>query len=191
MNVFRAVRGEVTRFATVSLLVATLFVNFGSGSRAIADDSVSPPCYGHGQLLAVNNEQILAWKTSTANSYQDRGHILGTITQVYPDHSGHHHFQAQIGPQPTDTLEVIYNEDFGSSPAPTVGMTVEACGDYITANAPAGPYPASPDNAIIHWVHRSPNEAKHPSGYMILNGVVAGNGPDDPGDKRYPNYHGR
>jgi hypothetical protein len=69
---------------------------------------------------------------------------------------------------------VIYNEQFGAVPATRAGDQFEACGDYITSNAPSGQYPASPDGAIVHWIHQSPNPKSHDSGYLIVNGVVCG-----------------
>jgi hypothetical protein len=63
----------------------------------------------------------------------------------------------QIGPKPTDMIEVIYSLAFGPAPhVPAVGAHMVACGDYITSNKDAK-YPASPDGAVIHWIHRSKN----------------------------------
>jgi hypothetical protein len=115
------------------------------------------------------NDQVLKWKVSTANAFLARARIQGTVDQVFPDHSGHRHFSLKIGPQTNDHIEVIYNLSFGQLPTPTIGMTAEACGDYITSIAQTGGYPASPDGAIIHWVHRSPSG--HEPGYVILNGL--------------------
>jgi hypothetical protein len=134
----------------------------------------TPDCLSHGQAIGVNNDQVLKWETTTANQYLDRAHVSGAIVAVYPDHSGHSHFGIQIGPNSSDTIEIIYNQDFGSVPTPTVGQQVEACGDYITSTAQAGPYPPSPDHAIVHWVHEAPNPQKHPSGYLMINGVLYG-----------------
>jgi hypothetical protein len=56
----------------------------------------------------------------------------------------------------------------------SAGAQIEACGDYITSNAPSGHFPASPDGAIVHWVHQSPNPKSHDSGFIVVNGVVCG-----------------
>jgi hypothetical protein len=125
--------------------------------------------------LAINNDQVLQWKTSTPNQFLARGHIQGRIIQVYPDHSGHEHFSVEIGNASGDTIEVIYNLSFGATAPLAVGMEVEACGDYITSDAPAGPYPASPDGAILHWVHRATN-GRHDSGFLMIDGVLYGQG---------------
>jgi hypothetical protein len=150
--------------------------------NALADSA--PECEDRGANIAVNNDQVIQWKSSTRNSFQARGHVVGPILQVYPDHSGHHHFEISLSNKPGDTIEVIFNEDFGSVPALRAGQQVEACGDYITSNAPSGPYPASPDNAILHWVHASPHPQTHPSGYMMVDGVVYGQDTANAGPKR-------
>jgi hypothetical protein len=64
---------------------------------------------------------------------------------------------------------------FGATPTVQVGDTVEACGDYITSYAQGGGYAASPSGALIHWIHRS-DSANHPSGYLMVNGVLYGQG---------------
>lgn len=141
-----------------------------------------PDCMNRGQVLPVNNDQVLQWKESTANQYHNRGHIQGRLVQAYPDHSGHHHLEVQIGAASSETIEVIYNEDFGPIPTTQPGDQIEACGDYITSNAQSGPYPASPDGAIIHWVHRSPTR-NHDDGYVVVNGTLCGDHPETAGPK--------
>ncbi len=141
------------------------------GNLALADNM--PACMAAGQSLAVNNAQVINWKNTTQNQFHSRGHVQGKLLKVYPDHSGHHHFEVQIGSNQSDTIEVIYNEAFGAIPTIAAGVDVEACGDYITSNKPAGAYPASPDGAILHWVHQAPNSG-HESGYVAINGVVYG-----------------
>ncbi len=143
-----------------------------------------PDCLDNdGAVIPVINEQVVAWKTSTPNSYRARAHILGSLIRHYPDHSGHHHLEVSLGANSQSTIEVIYNEDFGAIPDYQPGSVIEACGDYITAMAQAGPYPPSPDGAIIHWVHRSPNLNKHPSGYLTIDGVICGNNAENAGPK--------
>ena len=146
----------------------------GLSQNYLESETVTPPCLSGGQELNVNNAAVLQWKTSTQNQYRNRGHIQGVLVRDFPDHSGHHHYEVQIGGNPKDLIEVIYNEQFGPVPAAQPGAQFEACGDYITSTAQSGPYPASPDGAIIHWIHKSPNLKKHDSGYLIVNGVVCG-----------------
>lgn len=144
-----------------------------------------PDCLDHDGSLPVNNEEVLNWKDTTRNTYLARGHVHGVVTQVYPDRNGHHHFQLRIGKGKDDTIEIIYNEAFGSTPGIEEGTDVEACGDYITSNAQNGPYPASPDGAILHWVHMSPRPERHLSGYIAVNGEAYGlENPNDNGQRR-------
>ena len=77
----------------------------------------------------------------------------------------------------TDTIEVIYNNQFGAMPRLAPGQIVEACGDYITSNRPNGHYPASPDGAILHWVHFNPADQGHEDGYVVVDGRLTGQTP--------------
>lgn len=113
-------------------------------------------------------------KQSTPNQYLARAHVEGVVRQIYPEKNGHTHFEIALGPNPGDTLEVIYNSSFGSLPELDVGLKVEACGDYITSYASTHMYPASPDGAIIHWVHGNPSGHGHPSGFLVIEGVLYG-----------------
>lgn len=141
-------------------------------STALASET--PDCIARNQQLPVNNEQVIHWKQSTRDGYKDRGHIHGTLTSVYKDKSGHRHFQVTIGDGSGETIEIIYNQEFGAIPkeALQIGAEVESCGDYITSNK-RGKYQPSPDGAIIHWVHKSTN-TRHDSGYVMINGEVFG-----------------
>jgi hypothetical protein len=157
------------RFIAVTLSSCLL------AASAYAGDAI-PECLATGQAIPIDNAKVLQLKTSTPNQFLTRAHISGTVERVYPDHNGHDHFEVQIGKVPTDTVEVIYNQSFGALPSLEVGATVEACGDYITSVAPAGSYPASPDGAILHWVHKNPKGHGHESGYVGVNGALFGQG---------------
>jgi hypothetical protein len=141
-----------------------------------ANSTASPLCMSHGQALPVNDPQVVAWKHSTANQFLARAHVQGTVTRLYPDHNGHTHFEIQIAPTPDGTLEIVYNQSFGALPSLSPGMVVEACGDYITSIAQSGNYAPSPDGAILHWVHRNPSGHGHDSGYLVINGMLCGQG---------------
>jgi len=154
-------------FALVTGVLGLLMTFLSIEAKALS--SVDETCLDHGKPLEIINEQVLKWKTSTANAYLARARIQGQVDQVFPDHSGHRHFSLKIGVNPQDHIEVIYNLSFGGLPTPKVGDSAEACGDYITSIGQTGSYPPSPDGAIIHWVHRSPNG--HDPGYVILNGI--------------------
>jgi hypothetical protein len=140
----------------------------------VREERVSTPaCMDHGRNIPVNNSEVVHWKSNTQNQFLARGHILGTVDTVYSDKNGHNHFSVRIGSCEECTIEVIYNVEFGDLPELKAGMQIEACGDYITSFAPSGPYPASPDGAILHWVHRNPRGG-HPSGYVMVDGKVYG-----------------
>jgi hypothetical protein len=131
-------------------------------------------CLDHGRSIPVDNAQVLNWKKTTPNQFLARGHVNGRVTRVFPDRSGHDHFEISLGDGSKDNLEVIYNKEFGDLPQIQAGMNVEACGDYITSIAQAGPYPPSPSGAIIHWVHLNPSGRGHDSGFLIIDGVLYG-----------------
>ena len=133
-----------------------------------------------GSILPVDDAQVLKLKISTPNQFLTRAHVKGLIANVFPDHSGHKHIEVKIGNGPNDTIEVVYNESFGALPALASGMSIEACGDYITANAATSQYPASADGAILHWVHRS--TGAHLGGFVAIDNSVFGQGQGNGGN---------
>ncbi|MGZ3726986.1 MAG: DUF3465 domain-containing protein [Pseudobdellovibrio sp.] len=153
-------------------VLAALLVSL-SAHIAFADDA-EIPCMAHGQEMGLNNDQVLNWKTSTQNQFKSRANVKGPVVKVLPDATGHDHFIIQLGPKPTDVIEVIYNQDFGATPPVQVGEEIQACGDYITSNAPSGGYQASPAGAIVHWVHLSPDPQRHDSGFLVIKGQICG-----------------
>ncbi len=170
------------RATSVTLSMACVFL---AAWAALAADPV-PECPAFGKALPVNNEQVLHWKKNTPNQYRDRGNVMGPVVRVFADRNGHEHFEIQIGPEPTDVVEVVYNVQFGAVPEVKVGMMAQACGDYITSTAPAGPYLASPSGAIVHWVHMNPRGNKHDPGFMMLDGLLYGNRMGAPKPKPQP-----
>ncbi len=124
---------------------------------------------GQGNELAISNEYVIGLKSSTPNGYLSRARVKGPISRTYPSTPGHIRFGIMLSD--TVGLEVVYNNGFGKLPPLTPGTIVEACGDYITSNKDAQ-YPASPEGAIIHWVHRT--NGAHPGGYLIIGGQVCG-----------------
>jgi len=148
-------------------------------STAFASAPV-PDCLDKaGQRIAnPNNEQVLAWKRTTQNSYLDRGYIRGTLEGVYGSNPSHLHLDVFIGQKgqasQANDIEVIYNVEFGQPPLhPQPGVEVIACGDYITSNEASGYYPASPLDAILHWVHKSMND-QHEDGFLMIDGILYG-----------------
>jgi hypothetical protein len=132
----------------------------------------APACMGNGQVLPINNAQVTQWKTSSANGFLARAHVSGKVTRVFPNATGHNHFEITLDGTST-TLEVVYDMVFGGLSPVVPGVKVEACGDYITANAEYHGYKPSPDGAIIHWVHRA-DHGGHDAGFTILDGEVFG-----------------
>lgn len=166
------------------------FVLLSVANFSFAADQI-PDCLAYGRPLPVNNSQVLHWRRTTPNQFRERGHIQGTITQIFADKSGHDHFEIQIGKQVDDVVEVIYNQDFGALPEVRAGMTVEACGDYITATAQSGPYPPSPSGAIIHWVHMNPSGRGHDPGFLAIDGTLYGQDAENAGPRDRPAYDGK
>lgn len=125
---------------------------------------------GGGKPLSFMNEVVLNWKESTPDQYMNRALVRGVITNFYPDRTGHTHFGINLNSDGKGDLEVIYNDEFGELPKLNLGMTVAACGDYITVGKKARL--PSPMGAIIHWVHYNPGTrdgGKHPHGFLIIN----------------------
>lgn len=170
----------------IILILIGIAVLGWSGYESSAADSPLT-CIAYGRNLPINNQQVLHWKRTTPNQFQERGHVIGPITYIFPDRNGHDHFVINIGRTDQDTLEVIYNQDFGVTPEPRIGMMVEACGDYITSTAQSGPYPPSPVGAIIHWVHINPAGRGHDPGFLVMDGILCGQDVSNPGPKPYPN----
>jgi hypothetical protein len=134
---------------------------------------VAPACLSKGTAIPIDDQQVIDWKAGTPNQFRSRGHVLGKIEQLFASKTGHNHFLIRIGQNAQDILEVVYNDTFGALGELKIGSEVEACGDYITSNQPAGHFPASPAGAIIHWVHRSTGR-QHESGFLIIDGVLFG-----------------
>lgn len=155
--------------ACMNLLLALFFIS----NLAAASDAVPNCLADDGSVIPVINDQVLIWKTSTANEYLARAHVEGQIVKLLPNQTGHNHFEIQIGPNQTDILEVIYDYEFGNLPKLSVGDNVEACGDYITSYAEGNGYKPSPAGALIHWVHISDTD-KHQDGFTMINGSLYG-----------------
>jgi hypothetical protein len=156
-------------------LVRILCVGLLFTFSLLADEA--PDCLAKGKKVSINNPEILQLKVRSQNGFLSRGHILGRLARRYSKKSGHDHFSVLIGKSQTDTIEVIYNDDFGALPPLRAGMVVEACGDYITSNKPKGHYPASPDGAILHWVHATQGASSHEDGYLMIDGNLQGQRP--------------
>lgn len=175
-----------SRVALHAVAVGVLFL-LGASARIQAADLVIAPGLScpdaHGGILQNNNDQVLNWKYSTRNAFLARGHVNGTIVAILPSAPSHIRFVIRIGKHysprnlcASDAVEVIYNRQFGDVDPKDLylGAQVEACGDYITANAPNGRYKASPACALVHWVHINPKRGPHVAGYLSVNGITYG-----------------
>ena len=133
----------------------------------------APACLDdNGQDVGINNDDIVNWEGSTRVNFSARGHIQGQLTEVLPDLSGHKHFNVQVGDSEDQVVEVIYEQQYGRLPTLQVGMSVEACGDYITVK-PHSSGTTGYAHGILHWVHASDNDS-HPDGYVAIDGTVYG-----------------
>lgn len=153
-----------------------MFRNTALGLFTLAFSAVAlaaPTCYDHGSAIDVDNDQVVKWKSTTENEFTARAHVSGKVTKIYKAHDGHAHFQATIGDSDDATVELIFNDDFGTHLNPTVGQSVEACGDYITSIA-VTQYPISPDHGLIHWLHENPHHHGHDDGWLVLDGRTFG-----------------
>lgn len=163
---------------TKHLLLGLLTLSSLVFATATDQKEKSPICVRKkGQTLEINAAEVIHWKHNTPNQYENRGHIQGNISKVYDNKNGHRHFEVTFHDKSDeDTIEIVYNESFGAMPELQLGMNVEVCGDYITATDVSGPYPPSPDGAILHWVHENPSGKGHPDGFVIIEGTVYGYG---------------
>jgi len=151
------------------LFSAILAAGFSISLSVEAKLAELPKCEGkNGQALPIDNNRVLTLKSSTPNQFLERARVEGRVVRILGSRPSHAHFEIQIGPNAKDTLEVVFNTDFGR-PQPKVGDDVEACGDYITSNAPTPRYQPSPSGAIIHWVHENSRGGAHPDGYIVMN----------------------
>jgi hypothetical protein len=170
----------MTKTALFALLALT-----ASTFSALA--ATPPPCLdANGRTMALDNDAVLSLKKTAPLGKSIRARAGGKVTRLFPDKSNsggttHAHFEVSLDGTNEGVLEVVYSEDFGAMPDPAVGAYVETCGDFINAYANQNGYPPSPSKAIIHWVHRSNNEAKHKSGYVMLDNTLYGHGADRKG----------
>jgi hypothetical protein len=161
----------------LGMLIGLVLVGLVHGVTASAQSV--PSCLDdHHQALALNNAQVVQWRESTRDRFQSRAFVQGIVTNIYPDRTGHTHFALNLDQDQGGDIEIIYNQEFGALPDLRPGMTVVACGDYITAG-PRSQLP-SPMGAIIHWVHYNPGNRDggvHPNGFLLIDGRIYGFSP--------------
>lgn len=167
------------------LCLFSVSINVEAGKRPVNPDPGQveerlPVCLDKNRSqFRSNNEEVIRWKVQTKNQYKDRALVIGSLVGVIQDRPSHLHLQVDMDPANQrgneDQIEIIYNKEFGAVAAARPGVTVAACGDYITSRERSGNYPASPVGAIVHWVHASNNEAKHAHGFLSVDGILYGN----------------
>ncbi len=129
-------------------------------------------CYDNDKVsaLGVMNAQVLQYLHNTQNQFTTRALVQGTVVARFADQTGHAHFSIDLNGDGRGDLEVISQNAFGEPTSILPGMSVSACGDYITDSS-------SPNGGIIHWVHCNPgnrDQGKHPDGWMVVNGNLYG-----------------
>jgi hypothetical protein len=161
-------------FALVLLQPSISFSDPGPGASGFPNLPNHIQCLDKShQSMPYNNNQVINWEKTTADQFLNRGMVNGQITALYPNQTGHTHFAISLGNG--EGIEVIYNDEFGALPPLSVGMTVSACGDYITVGPHA--HLPSPQPAIIHWVHYNPGTrdgGRHPGGFLVINNQAYG-----------------
>jgi hypothetical protein len=176
--------------AVLCLANQVSFANEGAASAPSYDavEKTLPICRDKMKTpFRSNNAEVLKWKTSTRNQWQDRGYIIGKLVKVLQQRSSHTHLEVDISENGSsdaaDHIEIIYNREFGDFQNPVAGQVVAACGDFINSFERAGNYPASPVGAIIHWVHASNTPNKHSHGFVSINGKLYGFSGDGAGQQ--------
>ncbi len=135
-----------------------------------------PLCFDQSEVLEVDNERVLRMKAEKPNQYKARAFVEGKVTTNPYLRGEHIRFSIQIGRDTDETLEMVYNIDFGDLPEVRIGDNVVVCGEFINSFKQGGGYPASPDGAIVHWVHHNPGDRDtvHEHGFMMFENGLAG-----------------
>jgi hypothetical protein len=132
-----------------------------------------PACMDRTERLEFNESKVLAWRDFTDNKFTGRALIRGFIVRLMEDRQNHVHFEVDFDGNLTttdDRIEVVYSTKFGPVPDNRAGDELIACGDFVRDSY-------SPLKAVIHWLHRNPTKngvRAHDHGYLIINGVLAG-----------------
>ena len=129
-----------------------------------------PACMDKQERLELNMSQILNYRDQLENKFTARAYIKGIIVGVIENRQNHTHFEVDLDnnlESIDDRIEVIYSTKFGELPSYKTGDEIIACGDFIIDQY-------SPLKAVVHWLHLSPPGNKHEHGFLIINGIVAG-----------------
>lgn len=158
----------------LSILFSIVFAS--SAANAFLENAKTPVCLDFSDEISVDNVRALKFKAEQKNGALTRAYLQGKVISNPERQGSHDRFSISIGPKATDTVEVIYNKEFGAMPDVKVGEEVIVCGDFINSFAQTGRYPPSPDGAIIHWVHYNPGDrsAIHEHGFVQFGGDLVG-----------------
>lgn len=158
----------------LSILFSIVFAT--SSAHAFLENAQTPVCLEGPEELSIDNSRVLRFKVEQKNQFLARAYVEGKVISLPEQQGDHDHFSISLGNKSTDTLEVIYNNAFGSMPNVQIGDVVTVCGDFINSFARAGGYDASPDGAIIHWVHYNPGNRSraHEHGFIQFGTDLVG-----------------
>lgn len=149
----------------------TVFLFLVLFSNDLFAQTKAPACLDKKERMEFNDNRLLLYRDEMEKKFTARGFIKGTLISVIEDRQKHVHFEVDLDEdlQTTDDrLEVIYNTKFGPLPEFNAGDEIIACGDFVVD-------PYSPHGAVLHWLHSSPELKKHEHGYLMINGIIAGN----------------
>lgn len=126
---------------------------------------------GEYENLALNNRQVLHFKTHTAEAFQAEVHVSGVFLRAYDLLHMDKRFQIQIGPRAGDTVEIYYRGDRPLPPHLKRGDQIEACGRYRTSLKDTIYQKASPDGAYIFQTYNDWQAWPGAwDGFLIING---------------------
>lgn len=164
-----------------SILLSIVFSSVGflvPSAHAYLPNAKMPVCLDGPNEMRIDNARVLKFKATTKNQYLDRGFVEGRVLETPDVQNDHDHFVISIGPGKRDTLEIVYNTEFGAMPPMKIGDPIVVCGDYITSIAKAGGYDASSEGAIMHWIHFNPgtrsSSSRHEHGFVMLGSNLVG-----------------
>lgn len=165
----------------LSILVSIVFssvVGFLPSAHAYLPNAKTPLCFDRSESIEIDNERVLRMKEEKPNQFKARAFVSGKVITEPKLVGGHERFSIMIGSNTTDTLEMVYNvsPEFGDLPPVRIGDDIVVCGEFINSFKDGGGYKASPDGAIVHWVHYNPGDRDpdHEHGFMMFDGNLAG-----------------
>ena len=129
-------------FVLLTLLTSILF--FAQLTQA----AVAIDCVKFGNVLSINNLEILKLKATSDDGTAAGAYVKGTFLKAYATADLGPHFQMKIGPRSYDTLEVYYSDET-KLPRIKKGDHVIVCGRYTTNKNGFLENPKSPDGAYL------------------------------------------